>query len=363
MPSFADYPMPTKHRRLLTKVEISKAFEADLDDRLPEVSALAVTRTYADYGLRGTSSYDSYVNGFIFDQSNASDAVPYIDSKARLVKARTRCHGVFDKHVLDKHVFSLAMVRHSADPTTLMKPSRSQLDRLMCYSQFTSCFFDGCHFQNIHIVDATFTNCVFFDCSFIRCVGYRAKFINCIFLGTLFHEGTWANAKFNGCKMYEVRFRLSIDPTPMSEIQLNYVSFYMSKLVNVTFEGDVFYDTVFPASYLIGVALQDADLANVDMRTAFHVDIESMRGCRLSRPNPTQFMSLNIHDYPIVYTTNVIQIGCQAFSMQELHRCLSMEAQELYQLASDAPQLVKAHLNWLLKTVERFKPKPLPYEC
>lgn len=49
--------------------------------------------------------------------------------------------------------------------------------------------------------------------------------------------------------------------------------------------------------------------------------------------------------------------------MQELHHCLSMEEQELYQLASDAPQLVKAHLNWLLKTVERFKPKPLPYEC
>ena len=358
MPSHADYPMSTKHRRLLTKVEVSKAFEADLDDRLPEVSALAMTRTYADYGLRGTSSYDSYVNGFIFDKSNGPDAVPYIGSKAQLAKARTQHHGQFDKHV-----FNLALVRHIADPTTLTKPPRSQLDRLMCYSQFTSCFFDDCLFQNIHMVNVTFTNCVFFGGSFVRCVGYRAKFINCIFLGTFFHEGTWANAKFNGCKMYEVRFRLSIDPTPMPGIQLDYVSFYMSKLVGVTFEGDVFYDTVFSASYLIGVALQDADLSNVDMRTAFHVDIESMRGCRLSRPNPTQFMSLNIHDYPIIYTTNVIQIGCQAFSMQELHRCLSMETQELYQLASDAPELAKAHLKWLLKTIERFKPKPLPYEC
>lgn len=358
MPSYADYPMPTKHKRLHTKVEVSKAFETDLDDRLPEVSALVMTRIYADYGLRGTSSYGSYVSDFIFDKSNASDAVPHIGSKAQLAKARTQYHALFDKHV-----FNLALVRRNPNPGTPIKPPRSQLDRLMCYGRFTNCFFDDCFFQNIPIVDATFTNCVFFGGSFIRCVGYRTKFINCIFLGTCFHEGTWANAKFNGCKMYEVRFRLSIDPFPMPEIQLNYVSFYMSKLVGVTFEGDVFYDTVFPASYLIGVTLQDADLTNVDMRTAFHVDIESMRGCRLSRPNPTQFMSLNIHDYPIIYTSNVIQIGCQAFSMDQLHYCMSMEEQELYQLSSDAPELAKTHLKWLLKTIERFKPKPLPYEC
>lgn len=358
MPSYADYPMPTKHKRLVTKVEKSKAFEADLDDHLPVVSELAKVRTYADYGLRGTSSYDSYVNGFDFDKSNAPDAVPYIDSKTRLAKARTQRSGSFDKHV-----FSLALIRRNPTPGTPMKPSRNQLDRLMCYSRFTDCFFDDCLFQNIHIVDATFTNCVFFGGSFVRCVGYRAKFINCIFLGTCFHEGTWANAKFDGCKMYEVRFRLSIDPFPTPEIQLNYVSFYMSKLVGVTFEGDVFYDTVFPGCYLIGVALQDADLTNVDMRTAFHVDIESMRGCRLSRPNPTQFMSLNIHDYPVVYTSNVIQIGCQAFSMDQLRYCMSMDTQELYQLSSDAPELAKTHLKWLLKTIERFKPKPLPYEC
>ncbi|BAO58505.1 hypothetical proteins containing pentapeptide repeats [Pseudomonas phage KPP25] len=358
MPSYADYPMPTKHKRLITKVEVSKAFEADLDNHLPVVSELAKVRTYADYGLRGTSSYDSYVNGFDFDKSNAPDAIPYIGSKAQLAKARTQHHGLFDKHV-----FNLALARHNPNPGTLMKPSRSRLDRSMCYSQFTDCFFDDCLFQNIDIVDATFTNCVFFGCTFNNCASYRTKFVNCIFLSTFFQEGKWANAKFTGCKMYRVRFCLSTHSVSTSMPQLEYVQFYMSKLVDVTFEGDIFYDTIFPMSHLIGVALIDVDLANVDMRTALHVDIESMRGCRLSRPNPTQFMSMNIHDYPIVYTSNVIQIGCQAFSMDQLRHCISMETQELYQLASDAPRLVKAHLKWLLKTIERFKPKPLPYEC
>lgn len=343
MPTHADYPMPTMHLRLTEKPELSAAFEKD-------IHKLAAAH------LIGSIERTVY---FIAIGFNYKDSTPVVKTKAKLadLKFNQRMHSI------KGHAFELALARRNPDPgsTAPMRPSRNRMDNMMRHGEFVDCIFSECHFINTDLVDAKFDSCIFFDCKFEKCAGYRVKFTNCIFLSTSFLYGAWREAKFLNCNLYKVVFNaphMEVSSSPL----LRDVSFYNSKLVDVEFLGDVFKYTSFPMSRLIGVEFTAANLADVTLDTAAHVDIVRMPWCFLTDPNHKHFISLNVCEYSVLCTSYVVQIGCQTFSMQQLQDCLKADNQELHALSPSAPRLAKKHLKWLLKTIERFKPEHLPYE-
>lgn len=343
MPTHADYPMPTMHKRLTKRPELSAAFETDMDNLEAVYLIDSIERT-------------SY---FIPISFNYKDSTPVVKTKAKLadLKFNQRMHSI------KGHAFELALSRRNPDPgsTATMRTSNNRMERLMCHGEFVDCIFSECSFINTDLVDAKFNSCIFFDCKFDKCAGYRVKFTNCIFLSTTFLFGAWREAEFLNCSLYKVVFgtpQMKVSSLPL----LKDVSFRNSKLVDAEFQGDVFKNTSFPMSRLIGVEFVAANLADVILDTAAHVDIVRMPWCFLTDPNHKHFISLNVCEYSVLCTSYVVQIGCQAFSMQQLQDCLAANDEDLHALSPSAPSLAKKHLKWLLKTIERFKPEHLPYE-
>ena len=122
---------------------------------------------------------------------------------------------------------------------------------------------------------------------------------------------------------------------------------------------------------LSNVDLRNANLSNVDLRNAnlsnANLRYANLRYANLSNANLSnvalwgcvgngyEVKSLQIEEYPVVYTSDVLQIGCKRFPIE---KWFSFSDQEINNLADDALELWKEHKAFIKQLIKKFPATP-----